>query len=134
LAEIPIPAKDGAIKRLGELRDRASLQWSATCLSKLDPEVLTPIIEGRWLDGYDSAKIYPRVRCPVLLLQADPLAGGALTDNDAQAALRSIAHCHLHKFPGISHQIHCTQPEAMLLAVQDFAAKLRGTLSTPFPS
>ena len=74
----------GGFKRLGDLRDRASLAWSAQCLSQLDPEVLTPVIEGRWLDGYDFPDALSRVRCPTLLLQADPSAGGALTDADAE--------------------------------------------------
>jgi len=133
LAGIWIPTKDGGVKRLGELRDRASLQWSATCLAQLDPEVLTPIIEGRWLDGYETADILPRISCPVLLLQGDPSAGGALTDEDARFALHHMTHCRLQRFPGVSHQIHRTQPEAVLLALREFTSTLLPPAS-PFSS
>lgn len=46
LAEIRLPSGDGGCHRLGDRRDRASLAWSAQGLTQLDPEVLTPVIEG----------------------------------------------------------------------------------------
>ena len=75
LSDIQLPKSDGSFQRLGDVRDRASLTWNAQCLSKLDPEVLTPIIEGRWLDDYIVANLLPSIHCPTLLLQADPTAG-----------------------------------------------------------
>lgn len=124
LAEIRLPAHGGGFRRLGDLRDRASLGWSAECIAQLDPEVLTPVIAGRWLKGYDRADVFARIRCPVLLLQADPRAGGALMDDDVQLALRSIGYCrHVH-FDGATHQIHRERPEEMLRAVGEFVATL----------
>lgn len=120
LASIRIPVSGGGSTRLGELRDRASLAWSADCLSKLDPEVLTPVIEGRWLDGYDLAEIFSLIRCPALLLQADPLAGGALTNADVDLA-RSLLPHHRHiQFANCGHQLHREHPEEVLLALRDF--------------
>ena len=131
LADIRLPASGGGFKRLGELRDRASLAWSAQCLSQLDPGVLTPVIEGRWLDGYDVTGIFSRVQCPALLLQADPAAGGALSDADADAAATAMASCHCVHFPGIGHNLHRDRPEAVLQAVQDFAATFPFSNSAP---
>ena len=93
-------------RTLGEMRDRAALRWSAECLARLDPEVLTPLIEGRWLDGYDLAAITARIRCPVVVLQADPAAGGALTDEDA----RAFSTARLEHFPGCGHLLHWLEP------------------------
>jgi len=124
LAEIRLPTASGGYKRLGDLRDRAALCWSAECVTRLDPEVLTPVIEGRWLDGYDVAGVFARIRCPVLLLQADAAAGGTLTDEDVQLAQRSITACRVIRFPGASHQIHRDQLDATLRAVREFAATL----------
>ena len=124
---MPIPA--GGFKRLGELRDRTSPRWSAECLTPLDPEVLTPIIEGRWLDGYDVVEVLPRTHCPVLRLQADPTAGGALTDDHAQLALRSIADGRCVRFYATGHQLHRDRPEAVPRAVQEFTVPL--SLTTP---
>jgi pimeloyl-ACP methyl ester carboxylesterase len=122
LADIRLPASGGGFKRLGDLRDRASLAWSAQCLSQLDPEVLTPVIEGRWLDGYDFPDALSRVRCPTLLFQADPSAGGALTDADAESLKSIISTCQQVRFPGCGHNLHRDHPESVLRAFADFAA------------
>ena len=124
LAEIRLPFSGGGFKRLGDLRDRASLAWSAECLSQLDPEVLTPVIEGRWLDGFHVADVFSRIRCPALLLQGDPTAGGALTDADADAAVAALSSCRHVRFPGVGHQLHRDRPEAVLRALQDFAVSV----------
>ena len=122
LADIRLPASGGGFKRLGDLRDRASLEWSAQCLSQLDPEVLTPVIEGRWLDGYDFPAALSCVRCPTLLLQADPSAGGALTDADAESLKSIVSDCQQVLFPGCGHNLHRDHPESVLRAFDDFAA------------
>jgi pimeloyl-ACP methyl ester carboxylesterase len=124
LAEIALPTTTGEKIRLGELRDRASLHWSAQCLMQLDPEVLTPIIAGRWLDGYDVSQVFSRVLCPVLLLQGDPSAGGALTDADAAEAAKLLHSCRQVRFPGVGHQLHRERPHAVLEALQEFATTL----------
>jgi pimeloyl-ACP methyl ester carboxylesterase len=124
LADIRIPMPGGGFKRFGELRNRTALLWGAECLQQLDAELLTPVIEGRWLDGYDLAQIVARIRCPVLLLQGDSAAGGTLTDEDVELAQRHIADCRVIRFPGIGHQIHREQLDAMLRATRDFAASL----------
>jgi pimeloyl-ACP methyl ester carboxylesterase len=131
LADIRLPASGGVFKRLGDLRDRASLAWSAQCLSQLDPEVLTPVIEGRWLDGYDFPDALSRVRCPSLLLQADPSAGGALTDADAESLKSIISTCQQARFPGCGHNLHRDHPESVLRAFADFAASLPFSNNTP---
>ena len=130
LADIRLPAS-GGFKRLGDLRDRASLAWSAQCLSQLDPEVLTPVIEGRWLDGYDFPDALSRVRCPTLLLQADPSAGGALTDADAESLKSIVSTCQQVRFPGCGHNLHRDHPESVWRAFADFAASLPFSNNTP---
>jgi pimeloyl-ACP methyl ester carboxylesterase len=119
LADIRLPSS-GGIKRLGELRDRASLAWSAECLAKLDPEVLTPVIEARWLDGYDPTAIAARIRCPVLLLQADTKTGGALKEDDAQLFTGSARDCRVEAFPGCGHLLHWLQPQRIAQLIHSF--------------
>ena len=131
LADIRLPASGGGFKRLGELRDRASLAWSAQCLSQLDPEVLTPVIEGRWLDGYDFPDALSRVSCPTLLLQADPSAGGALTDADAEALVAAISDCQRVSLAGCGHNLHRDRPEVVLRAFADFACSRLSPIQTP---
>jgi pimeloyl-ACP methyl ester carboxylesterase len=117
---VPVPGRSG-LTRLGELRSEESLRFSSQCLARLDPEVFTPIIEGRWLDGYDERELFSRVRCPALLLQGDPSAGGALTDADADAAMTVLPACRRIRFAGVGHLIHQDQPAAALRALEEFA-------------
>lgn len=131
LADFRLPSSGGATKRLGDLRDRASLAWSAECLAKLDPEVLTPVIASRWLDGYDTAAIAARIRCPVLLLQADAKAGGALTEEDAQLFTRAAHDCRVERFPGCGHQLHRDHAQKVLQAVREFAASFSSSNDSP---
>lgn len=131
LADIRLPASGGGFKHLGDLRDRASLAWSAQCLSQLDPEVLTPVIEGRWLDGYDFPSLLSGLRCPSLLLQADPSAGGALTDADAESLKSIVSDCQHVRFPGCGHNLHRDRPESVLQAFADIAASLPFSTNTP---
>jgi len=124
---VPTTALEGELagsgfKRLGDLRDRASLTWSAECLRQLDPKVLTPVIEGRWLDGYDFPSLLSGVRCPTLLLQADPSTGGALTDEDAATLQSLVSGCQHVRFPGCGHNLHRDRPKEVLQALQSFAA------------
>jgi len=131
LADISLPASGGGFKRLGDLRDRNSLAWSAQCLSQLDPEVLTPVIEGRWLDGYDFPSLLAGLSCPTLLLQADPSAGGALTNADAES-LKSIVSDYQHvRFPGCGHNLHRDRPDSVLRAFADFAASFHFSDNQP---
>src|SRR5262249_44586517 len=58
LAEIQLVTPGtGRRTRFGDVRDGVSLRFGARCLSQVDPEVLTPIVAGRWLEGYDLEAI-----------------------------------------------------------------------------
>jgi pimeloyl-ACP methyl ester carboxylesterase len=107
-------------QRLGDVRDRVSLEFSAECLADVDPEVFRPLVEGRWLRGFEAEELWPRVSCPVLLLQGDPEAGGAFTDADVATASRALrTHRHV-RFTGTGHQIHRTRPAEVLSELRDF--------------
>ena len=131
LADIRLPATGGGFKRLGDLRDRSSLAWSAACLRQLDPELLTPVIEGRWLDGYDVVPTLSRIPCPALLLQGDPAVGGALTDADAATAQAAMSSCQLLRFSGCGHQLHRDRPAELLQAMQDFFSPCQNSNNAP---
>lgn len=123
---VPVPGQSGQT-RLGQIRGADSLRFSACCLAQLDSEVFTPVIEGRWLDGYDALALCSRVRCPVLLLQGDPSAGGALTNADADATMAALPACRRVRFPGMGHLIHQDQPAAVLDALREFVTTLPST-------
>lgn len=121
LAEIRLsrPGRDQAV-RLGDTRDAVSLRFTARCLSQLEPEVLLPIVDGTWLDGYDLSAILGQVKCPTLLLQADGAKGGMLIDSDADLLTSTLPDCTRIRFPYSPHLIHWAQTETLLRYVVGF--------------
>jgi pimeloyl-ACP methyl ester carboxylesterase len=120
LAAIQLPTAQGYV-RLGDVRDRASLQFSAECLAQVDPEVFTPLIAGHWLEGFNYESLWSCVTCPALLLQGDPAAGGAFADAALALAQRLLPNQRHIRFTGVGHQIHRTRPEEFLAALREFA-------------
>jgi len=130
LAEIRLPAADGGTRRLGDIRDRAAIRWSAECLAQADPEVLTPVIEGRWLDGYDPVAVAAHIRCPLLLLRADPRVGGALDHAEADAFEAAAADCTSERFPGSGHLLHWLHPRQVAASIDRFIRERVGEESS----
>jgi pimeloyl-ACP methyl ester carboxylesterase len=120
LAGIRLPGPQGEV-RLGDIRDRASLRFSAECLLELDPEIFTPLVAGRWLDGFDHTALWSRVKRPLLLLQGDARHGGALADDDADLAESSAPQCRRVRFDGVGHQIHRTNPAHFTAVLRQWA-------------
>lgn len=54
LGAIELPQPEGRAIELRQLRTPDALRWSASCLSKLDPIALDPVIAGRWLEGVNG--------------------------------------------------------------------------------
>ena len=103
----------------------AALRASATSLPQLDPDMLTSFIDGRVWEGYDRDALLARVECPALLLQADPAAGGIMSDTLADHAASLLADCALVRWPGVGHNIHALQPLAFVQAATSFLESLQ---------
>lgn len=116
LAEIVLP--DGS--RLGERRDSASLRFFACCLADLDPRVLTPILDRRWLGDFDPIAAAAKIACPALLLVADVEQGGMLPAVDAAALATALPDSFRVNGPGMAHSIHGTRPDVFLQTVVNF--------------
>ncbi len=114
-----------ALARTQPGANAAALRASATALPQLDPDVLTSFIDGRVWDGYDHDALLARIGCPALLLQADPAAGGFISDALADHAASLLADCALVRWPGVGHNIHLPQTSAFVRVVTDFLESLR---------
>jgi pimeloyl-ACP methyl ester carboxylesterase len=68
----------------------------------------------------DPWTLLPSVTCPTLLLQADPLAGGALDDESAARALAALPRGRLVRFPETGHAIHRERPAGFVETVLGF--------------
>jgi pimeloyl-ACP methyl ester carboxylesterase len=111
-------------QRLGDLRDAAQLRFLASCLKQLDPAVLRPVIEARWLAEFDWPQVFSRIACPLLLLQADEAAGGMLVDADAVRAASRAGDCTLVKLRGCGHNMHLARTQDVANVVHAFLESL----------
>lgn len=105
---------------LGE--DSPYFPWMALNLLQHDPAMLSMLLDDfeTVTAGYEPETILPQIRCPVLLLQADPRSGGLLSDDEVQRALpllKAPQHVRLH---GIGHGLHGEQPAPVLDAIASF--------------
>jgi hypothetical protein len=74
--------------------------------------------------GYDMPTLLPAIPCPVLLLQADPAAGGMLTDAEVAEALALLPHGHHRRLTGIGHPLHSTHPDDIRDEIEAFLTSL----------
>lgn len=129
LAEI---LKDGPIEvpgRLGTVpmrevmgEDSPVYAWLATNLYQSDPDLLTAILDrfDTTAAGYEMNTVLPVIKCPVLLLQADPAAGGLMTDGEVEQGLRQLARPSHVRLAGVSHALHHVWPEPVATALKVF--------------
>jgi pimeloyl-ACP methyl ester carboxylesterase len=116
--------KSGEPVRLRDVRDSASIRFSARWLCDLDPAVYTPVLERHWRDGLDFPEVWSRVKCPTLLLAGDETCGGMLPPADVKEIMNRLADGTLVEFPRVGHQIHWLAREATVRAVLSFLGSL----------
>ena len=106
--------------RLKDQRDETSRRFSAESLGRVDPDVLNPIVEACWLEGFDWVSLACKVRCPIVMFQSDPELGGMLTNDDARTLKRIWkGRCELVKLEGVSHIVHWPKPETLLEKIRE---------------
>jgi pimeloyl-ACP methyl ester carboxylesterase len=108
LKDTPTEAPDRAepITMREKYGDEAGVyEWLATNLYFLDPAMLATLLDppDDLTAGYEMDTLLPAIECPVLLLQADPTAGGVLPDADAQHALTLLKQVTHVRVAGASH-------------------------------
>jgi len=102
----------------------AGTRGAAAGLLRVDPDTVARFLDDTQLDGFDLDDRLGRVVCPVLLVQADPAAGGFLTNEHADAAVAALADCSLMRLPGVGHGVHSQQPVPFTQLVNGFLDSL----------
>ncbi len=111
---------------VAEITEALASEWVAQNLYRLDPEMLTILIDepDRAAAGYDMTLVLPAIRWPVLLLQADPKAGGVMTDAEVEQGMPLLSQPTHVLLVGVSHVFHNEQKEPVLQAITDFLTSL----------
>ncbi|MCH8115845.1 MAG: alpha/beta hydrolase, partial [Chloroflexi bacterium] len=91
--------------------------WKAECLQQMDIEILRDVVGGSSRGGGDPAESLAMITCPVLLLQADPTAGGILPDTYLAGIIPDNDDFIVTKILGAGHNINREHPEKMLPVV-----------------
>jgi len=91
-----------------------------------DPDMLGMLIEDyqNVAAGYDMETVLPAIHCPVLLVQADPFAGGALCDEEVQRALPLLADSTHVRFSGMDHMLLYDPKGPPMEAVKAYLSQL----------
>ena len=92
-------------------------------IEQVDPLVLHSAEIGR-ADYVDLGPWFPRVRCPVLLMRADPARGAALSRPAAERALAELSDATLVDFPGAGHAIHATDAARFVEVLDAFVDRV----------
>ena len=125
LKETPteVPGREGVVPMREVAGEEAPVYaWLATCLAQNDPDMLTALIDRfeATTAGYEMDKVLPRIHCPVFLLQADPAAGGVMTDQEVKLAQPLLAQPQHLCLPGVSHILHLERKELIVQVLADF--------------
>ena len=118
-----VPDKPGPVPMRAVYGEDAPVYvWLATNLYQSDPDMLTAIMERfeSTAAGYEMETILPAIQCPVLLLQADPAAGGLMTDAEVEQALPLLARPTHVRLEGVSHVLHNERKEPIVKALKAF--------------
>jgi pimeloyl-ACP methyl ester carboxylesterase len=97
----PIPMREA----FGE--DSPHYPWLADNLYQTDPDFFAALLDEpeSTAEGYEMETLFPAIQCLVLLLQADPESGGALTDAEVARGLQLLARPRHVRLEGISHML-----------------------------
>lgn len=102
-------------------RDEAEWRREAAWLCDTADGPFLALLEGEHRP--DPWVLLPSIICPTLVLQAGPLAGGALDDETAARALAALPRGTLVRFPETGHAIHRERPAEFVETLLAFLGK-----------
>ncbi|MBV9650921.1 MAG: alpha/beta hydrolase [Pseudonocardiales bacterium] len=91
-----------------------------------DPDFLDAVLD-RFDDTYRDlvpARLFACYRGPVLLVQADPNAGGLLTDSDIADVLAVSDQIEVARLHGVGHGLQLQAPQAVAQVIEPFVTRL----------
>jgi pimeloyl-ACP methyl ester carboxylesterase len=98
VGDSPHPAGD---KQRDHLYDDA-IHARAECLSLMDPDAITSLVEGTTFGTYDPDRL---IACPVAVLRADPVLNPAFVPEDEVRLRASSPHAEVIEMRGAAHNI-----------------------------
>lgn len=91
--------------------------WRAESLLQMDTEILENLLAGKSRGGTDPAASLARLEYPVLIAQADPNAGGILSDEYLASIVPKKKNFTVEKIVGGGHNLSLEHPDLLLPVV-----------------
>jgi N-formylmaleamate deformylase len=96
--------------------------WADSKL-RFSPQVMS-IFGSNPAEGVDWKAVLPRIKCPALLITADPALGSIVSEASAQALKEQVPQLKIAHIPGAGHNIRREQFDLYLAAVRTFLDEL----------
>jgi pimeloyl-ACP methyl ester carboxylesterase len=120
----PVPAR----VLYGE--DHPGHLWMAANLRGNDPEMLDAVIEFDEMHAaYDYEYLFPQITCPVLIIQANPALGGAISDEEVERALTLLPDATVARLETVGHELFWPEKAPALRAIEHFLDSLPAAAS-----
>ncbi len=100
-------------------------KWKAECLLQMDRSILEDVVSGNARGGADPKESLEKISVPVLLLQADPAAGGILPDDFLAEIVPQRDNFEVVKIVGAGHNINREHADQLLPVVLPWLEKVR---------
>ncbi len=101
-------------------RSKDVLKDQAIALSQMDAGIIDATLDAEIATRDDIMALFEKIRCPTLLLQADPRILAAASDEDILAIQARIKNTQHLKFAGADHDLHLWKQQKILEAVLGF--------------
>jgi pimeloyl-ACP methyl ester carboxylesterase len=104
--------------------------WMAGNLRGNDPEMLNAVIEFDEMHAaYDYERLFPQISCPVLIIQANPALGGAISNEEVERALALLPDATVARLEKVGHELFWPEKAPALQAIEQFLDSLPATAS-----
>lgn len=115
---MPFPSR--APKSAHPTTDAVAIRLMAKGLKSCDPETLTPLIESRWLEGFDVDAVFHGIRCPAMLMRAEESLGGMLAKEEGDRLSHLLTDGTYIEWSEAGHLIHWQFPDAVARQITGF--------------
>jgi len=98
------------------------LKERATHLTRLDTEPISMHVTDQNMHGFDLNEVVRKVKCPIMILHADPEMSGASREIDLEWAQQQMPQLQIVRFKDAGHMLHETHAEEALQHILPFIA------------
>lgn len=77
----------------------------AAAVRQLDPTMIANLLMDQTLGDFAFEQIFPRIRCPTLMVRGDPALGGVVRDSDVTLLQTLVPQSRTIQIPNVGHGV-----------------------------